>query len=70
MKLSVDIRIVKDQTGKRALRVWPEIEGTDNNVTAFVVVLLVMLTIASFWAIAKSPDPITQPNNTVQIGGF
>ncbi len=70
MKLSVDIRVVRDHNGKRALRVWPEIEGTDNNVTAFVVVALVILTIASLWAIAKTPDPVTQPNNTVQIGGF
>lgn len=70
MKISVDIRIVKDEAGKRGLRVWPEVEGTDNNVTALAVVVLVMLTIASLWAIAKTPDPVTEPNNTVQIGGF
>lgn len=71
MKLSIDIQIIRDaKTGKKALRVWPEIEGTNNNVTAFAVVVVVILTIASLILIAKTPDPITHPSQTVQIGGF
>lgn len=70
MKISIDIRIVKDTNGKRGLRIWPEIEGTDNNVTAFVTVVVVILAIASLIAIAKTPDPVTHPSQTVQIGGF
>lgn len=71
MKISLDIRVVRDNaTGKKALRVWPEIEGTDNNVTAFAVVVVVILTIASLFLIAKTPDPVTHPQQTVQIGGY
>lgn len=70
MKISIDIRIIKDANGKRSLRVWPEIEGTSNNVTALVTVVVVILAIASLIAIAKTPDPVTHPQSTVQIGGF
>jgi hypothetical protein len=70
MKISIDIRIIKDSNGKRALRIWPEIEGSDNHMTAFVTVVVVILAIASLIAIAKTPDPVTHPSSTVQIGGF
>ena len=69
MKLSLDIRIVRDTEGKRAIRVWPEIEGTTNAVTGLVVFAVVLLTAASLYAIAATPDPELKPTITI-VGGY
>lgn len=68
MRISLDIRIVKDANGKRALRVWPEIEGTDKHRNAVAIIILVALTTASLYAVAATPDPITHPTVTL-VGG-
>jgi len=69
MKLSLDIRIVKDSNGKRALRVWPEIDGTKAHKNAIAVLILVALTTASLYAISATPDPTIEPTVTV-LGGY
>lgn len=69
MKISIDVRIVKDPNGKRALRVWPEIEGTDNVRTALVVLVVALLATASLVAIAATPDTVIEPTITL-IGGY
>jgi len=68
MKLSLDIRTVTDIDGTRGLRVWPEITGTTNHKNAVAIIVLVMLTIASLYAIAQTPDVDTHPTITI-LGG-
>lgn len=69
MRISLDIRIVKDESGKRALRVWPEIEGTTNHKNAIAILILVVLATASLYAVASTPDPIIEPTLTI-VGGY
>lgn len=69
MRISLDIRIVKDESGKRALRVWPEIEGTDKHRNAIAIIILVALASASLYAVAATPDPIIEPTITI-VGGY
>lgn len=69
MKIGIDIRVVKGEDGKKGLRVWPEVEGTENSRTYFVTFILVLLTIGSLWLIAQTPDPEIKPTVTI-MGGY
>ena len=69
MKIGLDVCVVKDENGKKGLRVWPVVEGTENSRTYLATVVLVLLTIGTLWLIAKTPDPEIKPTVTI-MGGY
>ncbi len=69
MKIGLDIRIVTDATGKRGLRVWPEVEGTERARTYAAAILATILLIGVLWITSEVPDPEIKPSVTI-MGGY
>lgn len=67
MKISIDICTVTGADGKKGLRVWPEIEGTNIHKIVATSVFLSILTALSLWAISITPDPNIKPDQTVVL---
>lgn len=67
MKISLDMRIVRDAQGKRALRVWPEIEATSFHKALLAAFIAVALFIASV-AMIKTDVPDTKPTVQLSLG--
>lgn len=72
MKISLDIRIIRDADGKRALRIWPEVDGTSWHKALAAAAVTIGIAVA-FYALVLTDVPSPQPSvDVTQIfqGGY